>query len=73
MNSRKVALKILTETEKGAYSNLTLDNHLEKIGDKRDRALITEMVYGVLRNKTRIDFLIEKFSKKPLKELDLPV
>lgn len=73
MNSRNTALQILLETEKGSYSNLTLDNHLANIEDKRDRALITEMVYGVLRNKNRLDFLIARFSSRLLQELDLLV
>ncbi len=70
MNSREIALQVLAETEKGAYSNLVLNNYLEKINDKRDKALTTEIVYGVLRNKNRLDYLISFFSSRSLTKID---
>ncbi|MFW6287268.1 MAG: 16S rRNA (cytosine(967)-C(5))-methyltransferase RsmB [bacterium] len=70
MNSRKVALKILSEVAEGAYSNLALDKYLTNVQDKRDRALITEMVYGVLRLQNRLDFVIKQYSRIPLKKMD---
>ncbi|ACL69749.1 16S rRNA (cytosine(967)-C(5))-methyltransferase RsmB [Halothermothrix orenii] len=68
--SRKVAIKVLIEIDKGAYSNLVLNKELNKVSDKRDRAFITELVYGVLRQKKRLDYMLSCFSKRPLRKMD---
>ncbi|MFW6305909.1 MAG: 16S rRNA (cytosine(967)-C(5))-methyltransferase RsmB [Bacillota bacterium] len=73
MNSRKITLEILNQINKGSYSNILLDNYLVKIDDRRDRALITELVYGVLRLQNRLDYIISQFSRMPLAKIDLPV
>lgn len=70
MNSRKIALKILAEVKEGAYSNLALDKYLTGVQDKRDRALITEIVYGVLRLQNRLDFVIKQYSRLPVEKMD---
>ena len=69
-NLRRVVLKILQEIEGGAYSNLILDKRLSGIDDKRDRALITELVYGVLRQRNRLDYVIEKLATRPIDQLE---
>ncbi len=38
--------------------------------DERDRRLVTELVYGVLRNRSRLDFYILQLSRRPLRRLD---
>lgn len=38
--------------------------------DSRDRRLVTELVYGVLRNRSLLDYYISGLSQKPLTELD---
>jgi len=38
-----------------------------------DRALATELAYGVLRNLGRLDHILKVFSKKPLSKLDTDV
>lgn len=73
MNLRRYALQILLDIDKGAYSNLVLDHKLSKFKDKRDRALLTELVYGVLRYKKRLDYSISSLSKIKLQKLDKPV
>ncbi len=62
--ARETALKILYEVlENGAYSNISLNKHLESGSLKGiDRAFITELVYGVVKWKLSIDFVIEQFS-----------
>lgn len=70
MNSRKIALKILIEIKDGAFSNIALDKYLSDVKDKRDRGLITEMVYGVIRLQNRLDFIIKDFSKIGIKKMD---
>jgi 16S rRNA (cytosine967-C5)-methyltransferase len=70
MNSRRLAIGILQKIEEGAYSGIILDRGLEGVRDKRDRALITELVYGVLRQKKRLDYIIGILSLKPLERID---
>jgi len=69
--ARETALKALYETEvKGAYSNLALKKLLtDKQFDSRDRAFITELVYGTVTRKLTLDWIISRFSKVQLKKL----
>ena len=57
MSARDVARRVLDRVDKdGAWATLTLDGELARSGlDERDRRLVSELVYGVLRNRTRID------------------
>lgn len=65
MNSRSIALKVLNRVfNEGAYSNLALSNELNNsdLNDK-DKALVTEIVYGTIRRKSSLDTLIASFVK----------
>jgi 16S rRNA (cytosine967-C5)-methyltransferase len=55
--ARDVARRVLDRVDRGgAWATLTLDGELARSGlDARDRALASELVYGVLRRRTRID------------------
>lgn len=68
---RETAVKILYDIDKkGAYSNISLSKHLESRSLKDiDRAFITEMVYGILKWKLTIDFIISNFSKIKIKKI----
>ncbi len=68
---RETALKILYEINKsGAYSNIALNKNLEdnKLSNL-DRAFITELVYGNLKRKLTIDYIIDQFSSVKIKKL----
>ncbi|MGC8871571.1 MAG: 16S rRNA (cytosine(967)-C(5))-methyltransferase RsmB [Caldimicrobium sp.] len=75
-NPRAVALKILLRWEKGTP---LLDEILSQVltrsvlPDERDRALVGELVNGVIRHLYYLDFLIGRFSSVPLDEMDLEV
>lgn len=70
MNAREVALKALYEIEtKEAYTNAALKNALNSELSGADRGLVTEIIYGVVSNKTAIDFIISKYSKVKLKKM----
>ena len=46
----------------GAYANLVLPRMLDRSPlDQRDRALVTELVYGTTRMQRACDFLVERF------------
>jgi 16S rRNA (cytosine967-C5)-methyltransferase len=68
---RETALKILYDINKsGAYSNITLNKYLEdKELNSLDKAFITELVYGTLKWRLSIDYIIDKFSSIKIKKL----
>ena len=71
MNSREVTIKVLEKVlEEGAYSNIALSNELNNsdLNDK-DKALVTELVYGTLRKLNTLDMIIKSFVKD-IKEMD---
>lgn len=57
MSAREVARRVLDRVDKGgAWATLALDAELARSGlDERDRRLASELVYGVLRHRARID------------------
>ena len=65
MNCRELAVKILDRVlNEGAYSNIILSKELNEaeLSDK-DKALLTEIVYGVLRRRKTLDIIISNFVK----------
>lgn len=69
--ARELVLKILVDVlQNGAYSNIALNDCLNKNELKAcDKAFITEIFYGVLEYKERIDYIISKFSSVKLKKI----
>lgn len=68
---REIALKILYDiNEKGAYSNISINKYLEgyELRDL-DKAFITELVYGTVKWRLSIDWIIQQFSSIKLKKL----
>jgi 16S rRNA (cytosine967-C5)-methyltransferase len=70
--AREVALRALRDVDvKASYANLALDSHLT--GSKlegRDRALATELVYGVTRRRGTVDWAIGQVATRPLADID---
>lgn len=75
-NPRQVALSVLDELDKGEE---TLDAVMEKAFrkhfnlERRDRALTMELVYGCLRQRARLDWVIDQFSRTPREKMEAPV
>jgi len=69
--SREIALRILARVDiEGAYASILLDVELRGLScDARDKSLITELVYGVLRWRRTLDWYVEQVSNKPLKKM----
>lgn len=65
--SRKVALGVLARVEDdGAFANIALSPQLERSAlDKRDRALVTDLVYGSIRMRRACEFLSGRFLSDP--------
>ena len=74
MNSREIALNVVNRVlNEGAYSNLVLSKELNQsdLCDK-DKALVTELVYGTLRRKNTLDTIISNFIRD-INEMDREV
>lgn len=70
MNPRETAMKVLLDINtKESYSNIQINNYLNKNIDIRDQNLVRELVYGVLENKIYIDYIISKVSKIKIKKI----
>jgi len=72
-NLRADIIKAVIRVENGSYSSILLDSILNAISDKRDKALFTEIYYGVIRNKLYLDHVINTFSNTALKKMDIEV
>lgn len=65
---RGVAARVLQDVEaRAAFSNRVLSEHLERHPDwdVRDRGLLTTLVYGVLRHRTRLDAHVDAHAARP--------
>jgi len=72
MDARYAAFKILQRVEQGSYADRLLDNYLQRHPemDPRERGLLTELVYGILRLRGRLDFALALFSRQELSRLE---
>ena len=72
VDARHTALNVLNTVDQGQK---TLDHILQELPQdedyltRRDRALLTAMVYGVLRWRGRLDHIIAYFSNMPLRKI----
>ncbi|MFP5375425.1 MAG: transcription antitermination factor NusB [Acidimicrobiia bacterium] len=67
MTARRVAVEALVRVDEGAYANLVLPLLLERSGlDRRDRAFVTELVYGSTRMRRACDWLVDRLVDRPL-------
>ncbi len=63
-DARRVAVEALTRIEvDGAYANLVLPGILARSGlPERDRAFVTQLVYGTTRARRACDWFVERFA-----------
>lgn len=68
-NSRLFAVQILEKVEKNqSFSNLLLNDTVKEQNlSPENIRLLTELVYGVIQNKMRLDYQLEPFIKKQKK------
>ena len=67
---RRAAYEILQRVNAGAFADMMLDTVLDRSKlDLRDRRLVTELVYGILRLLGRVDFALAQFCDRPLHRL----
>ena len=66
---REAALEILRKVEDGIFADSLLEE-ARKSFDERDSAFLLELVYGVLRNRLRLDWALDGFSAQPVGKTD---
>jgi 16S rRNA (cytosine967-C5)-methyltransferase len=72
--SRRLALEALLRIEDGAYAHILLPPLLRKSSlEPRDRALVTDLVYGTVRMQRALDHLLSSVATRPIDGLDPPV
>src|SRR5512139_866426 len=75
-DARRATVRILCELDTGRRTLDAVMEELESAGglrDARERDLMNALVYGVLRWRGRLDYVIGRFSKTPLSKIDPPV
>jgi len=73
LSPRAIAHKILLHIEQeSGYPDRLLQSYLDRYDnlDPRDKGLITELVFGVLRWQGRLDSIISRFSSVKLKKIN---
>ena len=71
-NPRYLATKLLCKTfSGGSFSNIQLNSGLKNSDlDERDKKLCSVIYYGVIERKIYLDYIISKFSSRPIEKLD---
>jgi len=73
-SSRKVAVDALLRVEDGAFAHILVPQLLRGSElEPRDRALVTDFVYGTIRMQRTLDVLLTTVSKREIDALDPPV
>ena len=70
--ARSAALLCLLDVEVGRFPEEALDDHGRGLS-QRDRALAAALVYGVLRHKSRLEWILIHFLRRPDKPLNKAV
>jgi 16S rRNA (cytosine967-C5)-methyltransferase len=69
--AREIAFKILLRVEqKGAFASLLLEGRERQLGERREAALLHELVLGILRRQAALDHAISAVSKRTPAEMD---
>ena len=67
--TRAISFRILTDVQQGGYASDLLRRDTAGM-QPRDAALVESIVFGCLRRRSQLDFLISHFSGKPARHLD---
>lgn len=71
-NPRKVAVSVLDKVIfQNGYSNIVLNNELKNSNlESLDKGLATEIVYGTLKYRYTIDYILDSFIENKIKSVD---
>lgn len=74
MNLRQVTTSVLSRVIKDGQSlTAALDHSFKSIDDKKDRAFIQALSFGVIRRYHRLDFILQQLLAKPLRNKDTDI
>lgn len=71
--AREMALQVIYQVnEEKAYANLALDKMMAKAPEMegRDKALTTELVYGSIKYRGRLDWVLNRYAKPKVNQMD---
>ena len=69
MSIKYVTMGLISKVDKGSYSNIVLnDAFREFFLSPKEKAFMTEIFYGVIRNKKFLDYIIDIYTKDIRKE-----
>ncbi len=66
---RENALVILRRVDEGAFADISLEKTRQDF-DALDSAFILKLVYGTLRNRALLDWILNRFSAQPVEKAD---
>lgn len=66
---RRKVVELLDRMDGNAYSNLVLDAGINEFS-QRDKAFASRLFYGVIERKLTLEYIISKYSSRPLEKLD---
>ncbi|MFO7831029.1 MAG: 16S rRNA (cytosine(967)-C(5))-methyltransferase RsmB [Desulfuromonadaceae bacterium] len=73
-DARALACSVLLQVEQGGYSDILLDKVLQQTKvAAAERGLATELVYGVLRRRGSLDYILGGLCRQPFAKLEIPV
>ena len=73
-DARALACAVLLQVEQGGYSDILLDKMLQHADlSAAERGLTTELVYGVLRRRGSLDYVLKGLCRQPFAKLEIPV
>lgn len=68
--ARAAAFNSLLKMDSGKYTNIEVSVTLDRsVMDERDKALYTRLVYGCVERLITLDYIIAKYSSRPLSEI----
>lgn len=75
MTAREIAVKVLKDVETGkAKSDTIINNYFNQSSLERlDKAFAMEMVYGTLRERAKIDHIIQQFYNHDYQKMDVDI
>lgn len=72
MEARHFALKVIYQVnEEDAFANIALDQAFSQfqLNDPRDKGLATELVYGCIKFRGRLDWVIDQYAKPKVEKM----
>ena len=70
-SARAIAAEALARIDDGAFAHILVPELLRKHDlESRDRAFVTELVYGTVRMRRALDHLLTRWASRPLDSLD---